>query len=175
MGASTHTKNFTTATGIVLVGIGLIMLAATTSIISFNWAAAWPLFLMIAGVLLLVPALHAKHKVNRVVMVAPGLTLLLLGSFFLTITVGPLAWSSLELLWPMFTFIFGAVITAAYLLNGKKSGYGLLTGALISLTSVALLLFLTFDGTSTAMARAWPIFVIAAGAGLLAGTKMKKR
>jgi hypothetical protein len=89
-------------TGIFLIVIGALFLMVSNNI-WLGWSNVWPLFPILAGLLLL--RVFAGNRTPE--MLFGGITSLLAGLFLLLFSLGIFPWSRMDVLWPVFPAIAG--------------------------------------------------------------------
>jgi hypothetical protein len=154
--------------------LGLIMLATTQGVISFDWGVIWPLFPMLAGLFLLAMSLRSSSPAGRSALVLAGTIPLLLGVFFYSLTLGIFPWSDMGNLWPIFPLIVGLAFFAAYLAGGREQGYYLIPGSALVIIAVTFLTIIQVGGSNSAIGKLWPIFMVMAGVLLLVIPRLRR-
>jgi hypothetical protein len=153
------------AVGVLLIILGLVFLAFTQNLFGLQWSDVgdfWPVFPIIGGLFVLVPALAATSSHARGAMVFAGAIPVLVGLFFFSITLGVFSWGDLSFLWPVYPLIVGVAFLAGYAASGFKHTYYLIPGLVVS--AVALVLFaMTATGSYDLLGKLWPVFLIIAG------------
>ncbi len=145
--------------------VGLFFFAITLGPLEWNDLNAWwPLFPIIGGVTFLSMFVLAKEREPG--FVVPGLGGLLVGLFFLLLTVGPLRWEDMDKLWPAFPILGGLTFFGLWLAQPKDKGPLAVSGCAVGVGVVA---FLFTFGTVVAewIAAGWPILLVVIGIGLV--------
>lgn len=121
----------------------------------------WPAFPMLAGLGFIAGWFLGSERNEGLLL--PGVGSLLVGGFFLMITLGPLHWSDMDRLWPVFPLIGGLAFLAMWAGGGMKdfgllipAGGGVLVGACGLLVTVAGLDPRLFE-------KGWPLALVLAG------------
>src|SRR5438128_1361053 len=99
--------------GLVLVLLGGWLMATTLGVRLPGLGQLWPVLPLFFGLAALVQYLAEGRRSEGLVFT--GVSAALLGGFFLAITLGPLEWSDLGRLWPVFVLIGGAAFLAQWL------------------------------------------------------------
>ncbi len=120
----------------------------------------WPVFPMLGGVAFLTMFALAKERDPGVLV--PGLGGLLVGVFFLLITVGPLRWDDMGKLWPAFPLIGGLTFFGLWLAQRKDHGLLAVSGCAV-LVGVVGFLFTLGTLTGEWIVEGWPIALILIG------------
>jgi hypothetical protein len=153
------------AGGVLLIILGLVFLAFTQNLFGLQWSDVgdfWPVFPIIGGLIVLLPALAATSSHARGAIVFAGTIPVLVGLFFLSITLGVFSWADHSFLWPVYPLIVGVSFLAGYAVSGFKHNYYLIPGLIVS--AVALVFFaMTATGSYDLLGKLWPIFLIVAG------------
>ncbi len=156
-------------TGFILLGLGFAFLAQRFGFATLDPEKIWPAIMLVVGFgfLLSVPFGQAVGKV------IPGTINVLLGAFFLLITAGPLEWSQIGALWPVFPLVVGIAFGMAFLASlGRQPS--LLAPAFIcfSVGIIGLAFTLTPLGSLFAF-LGWPAILLAVGAAFLLGGTLR--
>ena len=155
--------------GLMLMVVGVVLLLELQNVyfqdVRLGFESLWPLFLIAAGPGMLLGFLIGGLKQPE--RVASGVSTALLGWFFLAITVGPLDFTQLDRLWPVFPLVAGIGSFAGWLASLGRQ-LSLLRGALVagSVGVVGLALTLTPIG-SALFATGWPALLVLLGFALL--------
>jgi hypothetical protein len=154
--------------GLILIAIGAWLLARNLGLPLPGLGDIWPALLLLFGLSLLVQFFAGGRTDDGLVFA--GVAGTLLGGFFLAITLGPLAWSDLAHLWPVFVLIGAITFFAQWLARPAERALLIPAGLALIVGLVALLL--TMGGLDPAitsqLARLWPVVLIVAGLALLA-------
>ena len=92
--------------GLLLVALGAWLLASTLGVRLPSFETLWPVALIVFGLAFLVQFFAGGRQSEGLVFT--GIATLLLGGFFLAITLGGLPWSAAGRLWPVYQLIGGA-------------------------------------------------------------------
>lgn len=120
----------------------------------------WPVFPMVGGVAFLTMFALARKRDPGILV--PGLGGLLVGLFFLLITVGPLRWNDMGRLWPAFPLIGGLTFFGVWLAQRKDHGLLAVSGCAV-LVGVVGFLFTMRTLAAEWIADGWPILLILIG------------
>ena len=151
-------------TGIVLIVVGILFLMVSNDF-WLGWSNVWPLFPMLAGLLLIRGYLGSKSPE----MLFGGICLFWAGLFLLLFSLGILPWYRLEVLWPVFPAIGGVgLLGVASVSRGGTTT--MILGVLMVL--FAFLGFLREGGVInerivSPFLRLWPLVLIVAGITLM--------
>ena len=133
--------------------------------LDWPWVATWwPVALIAAGLLVLLPVTRVHSLNARGGLTFLGTLPLLLGAFFLATTLGPLTWSDQGQLWPLYPVIVGAAFLAASLASGGSYSYTL--PGLVSVVVGGAFLLPLLPGLDR-LGEGWPLLFILAGVLLL--------
>ena len=161
--------------GLVLIALGGWFLADALGVRLPGLGDLWPIFPLGFGI-----AMLAQYFVNGrrdEGLIFTGVTGVLVGAFFLAITLGPLGWGDLGRLWPIFPLIGGLAFLAQWL--ARPSERGLLVPALLGLAVGGIALLFTLDllgeGAGRLLANFWPVVLILLGVALLANYMLSGR
>jgi hypothetical protein len=150
-------------TGLGLIVVGLLFLLVTNGVL-IGWRHIWPLFPVAGGVLLL-RTFRVSRSANQLFA---GLVGIILGAFLLLFSVGILAWSTMETLWPTIPVVVGGSMLASRIARGERGSVILEVGVVVF--GVLAFLF-TADVVSprvaTPFVRFWPVVLILAGIAML--------
>lgn len=156
----------------LLPGLLLMLLGAWLLARNLGWPVPgldqlWPAIILLFGLGFVGQYLAGGRRDEGLVF--SGVAATLTGAFFLTITLGYLAWGDLGRLWPVFVLIGGAAFLAQWL--AKPAERGLLVPALMALAVGGVALVFTLGLLNPALAeqaaRLWPLGLIVLGLGLL--------
>jgi hypothetical protein len=124
----------------------------------------WPAFPALVGAAFLLGFVLQPRNYG---LVLPGVLILLVALFFFAFTLGPLDWSQMEQLWPIFPLIVGLAFVAMWLASLLRYWGLLVPGFLgISIGVIGLSLTVTPLGGVVGMVG-WPVVFLAAGASLV--------
>jgi hypothetical protein len=150
-------------------GIGLIVIGALFLMVSNNlllgWANVWPLFPILAGMLLL--RVYARNKTPETLF--GGIATLLMGVFLLFFSLGIFSWSRMDVLWPVIPTIAGFALLAVAATHYHGAA------AMIMGVVIVLFAFLGFlheagvinERVVSPFIRLWPLVLVVAGITLL--------
>ncbi len=160
--------------GLILVFLGLWFLLRNLGTELPGFGRVWPLLMVLAGIGGIVSHFRNRGEGGAEALI-PGFVLLLLGLFFLSITLGPLEWQDLRLLWPMFPLLVGVANLAAWLFDrGRVPGLLASAGVLLTVGGVGLAftygLFL-----ADWLKRGWPVSLVLVGGALVARSLLGRR
>lgn len=156
----------------ILPGLLLMLLGAWLLARNLNWPVPglgqlWPGFLVLFGLGALARYMSGGRREEGLVFM--GVASTLLGAFFLTVTLGRLAWTDLGRYWPVFVLIVGAAFLAQWL--ARPADRALLVPAFLALLVGGVAISFTLgllDPAVTAQAgRLWPLGLIVLGVLLL--------
>ncbi len=168
-------RNGATLAGAFLIVLGVIFLLVTQGALDLNLGTLWPVFPALAGVFLLVQAFTSASPNPRSAQMLAGTIPLLLGLFFLTITLGIFSWSDMDTLWPIFPLIVGVACIVAYLASAREHSFYLIPGAILIIIAVTFFTILQIGGSYSAIGKLWPIFLVMAGVILLVVPMLRNR
>jgi hypothetical protein len=157
--------------GMALIGVGLWFAIDTFIIRLPGPDRLWPFALVIFGFATLVSfLLGGMRDPGRVF---PGMASLLIGVFFLLITLGPLDWEQMGALWPVFPMLGGVAFFWTWLAHfGRENG--LLVPAALGIGTGVVGLFFTLTPLGPGfVAVAWPLILIGVGAIMVAGVVLR--
>ena len=161
--------------GLVLILLGGWLLATTLGVRLPDLDQLWPILPLSFGLASLVQFFVDGRRSPGLIFT--GVASALLGAFFLTITLGPLAWGDLDRYWPVFVLIGGVAFLAQWL--ARPGEFGLLVPALLALLvgggALALTLGYVQPAISAQILRLWPVLLIVLGVGLLASYALRGR
>ena len=159
--------------GLVLIGIGIWFLLDNVGFDLPSVIELWPLVPILGGLALIFTYFMGPEKDEGVLI--PGCGGLMVGAFFLAITLGPLDWGDLHDWWPIFPVIGGIAFISMFAL-GKERNAGLLVPGCGGLM-VGLFFFLFTLGTFNwnDMGRMWPGFPLIGGLTFLAVWAVNRR
>lgn len=161
--------------GLVLIALGLWFLAGTLGMPLPALGDLWPIFPLGFGLAML--SQYFMQGRQEPGLVFAGVSATLIGALFFAITLGPLEWSDLGRLWPLFVLIGGLAFLAQWLAQPNERG--LLVPALLGLLvgGVAILFTLNLLGTAAGQlaAKLWPVILIVLGLGLLGSYFLRGR
>ncbi len=107
-----HGKNNRIVLGILLIAIGVVLIAVNMQWIPFiirDWLISWQMLLIVIGLVLL------ASKPNK----GPGLILIFIGGFFMTIDYLDNAYYLHKIFWPSLIIFVGLL----FIFRGKKVGH----------------------------------------------------
>jgi hypothetical protein len=151
--------------GLMLIVAGFVLVLELQGVrlgdARLGFETLWPLFLIAAGPGMLLGFLFGglRHPER----VASGVTTALLGWFFLAITVGPLDFTQIDRLWPVFPLLAAVGSFAGFLASlGRR--LALLRSALVTgaIGLVGLAVTLTPLGGAL-LAAGWPVLLVLLG------------
>ncbi len=149
---------------LLLIALGSYMLLAELGLAVLGWEYVWPLVPLAVGLLLLFGYLFEGRRDPERVFFATAL--ILVGAFFLSITLGPLTYSGLSSWWPVFVLIGGVAFLAQWAAAGFRDWDALFL-ALVALcvggAGLAITRQLLGPGTRELLPRLWPLALILAG------------
>ena len=125
--------------GIVLILVGLWFLLDRLGLDLPGIGQLWPVFPMLGGLALIAGYVLGRETDPGVLV--PGVGGLLVGVFFLLITIGPLRWPDLEYLWPVFPLIGGVTFGVVWLASGRRNSGVLVPAGMGIAVGVVGLLF----------------------------------
>jgi hypothetical protein len=126
--------------------------------------AMWPIFPTLVGAAFL---LGFALQPRAWGLVLPGTMVLLVGGFFFAFTLGPLDWTDMSRLWPVFPLIVGLSFVAMWLASLFRH-WGLLVPALLGISTGVLGLGLTTTPLGEVVGMVgWPVVFLATGASLV--------
>jgi Domain of unknown function (DUF5668) len=161
--------------GLLLIALGAWLLAGTLGVHLPSFETLWPLFLVVFGLAFLIQFFaDGRHNEG---LVFTGVAAILLGGFFLAITLGPLSWNDLGRWWPAFVVIGGLAFLAQWLARPGQRGLLVPAGLalLVGLGALALTLRLVRADVAEQVTRLWPVLLIVLGLGLLANYVVSSR
>jgi hypothetical protein len=146
--------------------VGIFFFAITLGPLAWrDLAEWWPIFPVIGGIAFI--AVFVFSKQHDPDLLFPGAGSLLVGIFFLFITLGPLRWRDLDTLWPAFPLIGGLTFLAVWLFDRKNAG--LLVPAALGMAVGLLGFVFTFRVLEARIiADGWPVLLILLGLALVA-------
>jgi hypothetical protein len=154
---------------LLLVGFWLIAFGAWAGMVQMGMPLPgieemWPMILIAGGSLFLLGYLVQRKAFG---LVLPGSAAVMLGVFFLLVTVGPFSWEAMDVLWPAFPLIGGLAFVAMWLAALGRH-WGLLVPAFLGLAAgvVGLTFTATPFGGLIGMVG-WPIVFLSVGASLV--------
>jgi hypothetical protein len=157
--------------GVLIPGIGgflagIFFFAITLGPLAWrDLAEWWPIFPVIGGIAFI--AVFVFGKQHDPGLLFPGTGSLLVGIFFLLITMGPLRWRDMDTLWPAFPLIAGLSFIAVWLCDRKNTG--LLVPAALGMAVGLLGFVFTFRVLEARIiADGWPVLLILLGLALVA-------
>jgi hypothetical protein len=153
--------------GISLILLGLLFFAVTQGAFQLNWENIWPAFMIFAGLLLIVYAFSMDQPGRRAGLVIAGTIALLVGSFFMTTTLGLISWNDQGVLWPVYPLIVGVGFLAGYFASGRETTGYLMPGAGLIVIGLVFLTINLVSFNYGDIGRLWPLFLIVAGLFLL--------
>jgi hypothetical protein len=141
--------------------VGIFFFAITLGPLTWSDLVQWwPIFLLIGGIAFIATFVLGRQHGAGLLFLGTGN--LLLGIFFLLITLGPLRWRDMGTLWPAFPLIGGLTFLAVWLVD--REGIALLVPAAIGLAVGFLGFIMTFRILETrVVADGWPMLLILAG------------
>jgi len=141
--------------------VGIFFFAITLGPLSWGdleeW---WPIFPLIGGVAFLTMFVLSKPRDAGVLV--PGIGGLLVGIFFLLITLGPLRWSEMGSLWPAFPLIGGLTFFGAWLASRQDVGLLVPAGLGVAVGIVGFVFTLGLLGARV-LTEGWPVLLILIG------------
>ncbi len=141
--------------------VGLFFFAITLGPLEWDDLSQWwPVFPMLGGVAFLTMFTLAKEREPGVLV--PGLGGVLVGVFFLLITVGPLRWEDMGKLWPAFPLIGGLTFFGAWLPQRKDHGMLVVSGCAV-LAGVVGFIFTLGTFAAAWIVEGWPILLVLVG------------
>ncbi len=147
--------------GLILIGIGLWFLAENLGLDLPGISALWPIFPTLGGLALVYTYLTKREKDAGVLV--PGIGGFLVGIFFFAITLGPLSWGDLEVLWPIFPMIGGVAFIAMFVLSKPRDAGVLVPGIGGLLMGIFFLLITLGPLRWSEMGSLWPAFPLIGG------------
>lgn len=168
-------RNGATLAGGILIVLGVVFLLITQGALDVNMGTLWPIFPILAGAYLLFRAFSSQNPYARSGQVLGGTIPLLVGFFFLTITLGVFHWSDMGTLWPMFPLIVGVAFIAAYLASSREQTAYLIPASVLIIVAVTFFTILQVGGSYSAIGKLWPIFLVMAGVILLVVPMFRNR
>jgi hypothetical protein len=146
--------------------VGIFFFAITLGPLAWSDLAEWwPIFPVFGGIAFI--AVFVFSKQHDPGLLFPGAGSLLVGIFFLLITMGPLRWRDLDTLWPAFPLIGGLTFLAVWIFDRKT--VGLLVPAALGMAVGLLGFVFTFRVLETRIiADGWPVLLILLGLALVA-------
>jgi hypothetical protein len=154
------TKRRRKIVAITLIVIGILFLLTANSIL-LEWGDVWPLFPVIAGILLL--RVYAGGKSPELLF--GGVTSLFLGIFLFLFSAGPFEWDQMSSLWPFIPTIF-AVALLAVAVTSRQGVSSLIAGVGILLFAALGFLYNTGvieERVASPFIHYWPLVLIVAG------------
>ena len=149
------------ALGIFLIALGAFFLLLNSGLLWFGWGVVWPLFPLLAGVLVM--RFYAVSRRPGELLL--GLVLTQLGLFFFVFTVGAVPWSAMSMLWPFLILVPGMACLAVAV-TGRQRVSALIVGLVAIAVSVAGFwagLEGAGSGVLTPLVRLWPVTLVVAG------------
>jgi hypothetical protein len=152
-----------------VIGIGLIVIGVAFLMVSNNiwlgWTDVWPLFPVLAGILLL--RLYTRRRTPETLF--GGIASLLMGVFLLLFTAGIFPWSRLGALWPVFPTIAGVGLLAVAVTRYHGTASLTIGAVLILLASLGFLHEggIINERVFSPFIRLWPLVLVVAGVTLL--------
>ncbi len=152
--------------GVLLPGIsgflvGIFFFAITLGPLTWrDLDAWWPIFPMIGGVAFI--AMFVLSKPGDAGVLVPGIGGLLVGIFFLLITLGPLRWSAMGSLWPAFPLIGGLTFFGVWLARRKDVGLLVASGLGVAVGILGFVFTLGLLGARL-LTQGWPVLLILIG------------
>jgi len=148
------------ALGVVLILIGLLFLFVSNHLI-LGWEHVWPLFPLLGGIFFL--KLHTVRKNGEIIFA--GVSLFLVGVFFLLFTFNILEWNRMHALWPTLPLIAGIAFLALASTREHPTG-SLIVG--IAAVLFALVSYLHAGGViservAEPFVRLWPLILVVTG------------
>ncbi|HVS64401.1 MAG TPA: hypothetical protein VMT85_12965 [Thermoanaerobaculia bacterium] len=157
--------------GMALIGVGLWFTIDTFLVRLPGPDRLWPFAPILFGLATLGSfMLGGMRDPGRVF---PGMASLLIGGFFLLITLGPLDWDHMNALWPVFPMLGGVAFFWTWLAHfGRENG--LLVPAALGIGTGVIGLFFTLTPLGPGVvAVAWPLILIGAGTLMVAGVVLR--
>jgi len=157
--------------GMVLIGVGLWFTIDTFLVPLPGPDRLWPFAMVLFGLATLGSfLLGGMGDPGRVF---PGMASLLIGGFFLLITLGPLDWDQMNALWPVFPMLGGVAFFWTWLAHfGRENG--LLVPAALGIGTGVIGLFFTLTPLGPGVvAVAWPLILIGAGILMVVGVVLR--
>ena len=153
--------------GLLLVALGAWLLAGTLGVRLPGLETVWPVGLIVFGLAFIAQFFAGGQRSEGLIFT--GVATLLLGGFFLAITLGALVWTDIGRLWPIYILIGGLAFLAQWLVRPGERG--LLVPAVLALAAGGATLALTLGVVRADIAeqiiRLWPVVLIVLGLGLL--------
>jgi hypothetical protein len=151
--------------GLTVLGLGVWFLLNNLGFDLPRLGSLWPIFPTLGGLWFISSFLRGQEKDAGVLI--PGVGGLFVGLFFFAITLGPLEWSELRDLWPVFPLIGGIAFTATWL-GSRPRDNGLLIPAAGGLGVGVVFLLLNLGAVSRDLVRqSWPVALILVGLWIL--------
>ncbi len=145
--------------------VGLFFLVITLGPLSWGdldqW---WPIFPLIFAVAFIATFVFSKQ--HDAGLLVPGIGGLLVGIFFLLITLGPLRWREMDVLWPAFPLIAGVTFFSVWLANRKDRGLLIPAGLGVAVGLVGFVFTLRILQVRL-VERGWPVLLIVIGLALV--------
>ncbi|HVS12521.1 MAG TPA: DUF5668 domain-containing protein [Thermoanaerobaculia bacterium] len=131
----------------------------------------WPFAPMLFGVAMI--GSYVLGGLRDPARVFPGMAALLVGAFFLLVTLGPLDWDQMDALWPVFPLLGGVAFFWTWLAHFGRHN-GLLVPAALGISTGVIGLFFTLTPLGPAMVTvAWPLILIGVGALMVSGVVLR--
>jgi hypothetical protein len=151
-------------TGVILIVVGIMFLMVSNNI-WLGWADVWPLFPILAGLMLL--RVYVGNKSPE--MLFGGVSSLFIGLFLLLFSLGIFPWSRMNSLWPVFPAI-GGIGLLGVASASRRGTTTMILGVVMIL--FAFLGFLREGGVINErivapFLRLWPLVLVVAGITLI--------
>ena len=169
-------KKTTIFTAVLLIGLGSYLLLSELNIGLPGWEAVWPAFPLAGGLALLVGyVVDSRGNPEQVFFGTVGV---LIGLFFLFVTLGPLTYHDVGTWWPVFALIGGVAFLAQWAAADFRDWDALFLG-LVALCIGGVALAMTFEllgpNTRETLPKLWPVVLILAGLMALARGLLGRR
>ncbi len=149
---------------VLLIALGGYLLLSELGIGLPGWQRIWPVLPLAGGLALLIG--HFVDSQSNPDQVFFGTGAVLVGIFFLFVTMGPLTYSSLGSWWPVFVLIASVAFLAQWAAASFRDWDALFLGLVtLCIGGVALAIALQLLGPNTReiLPKLWPVVLILAG------------
>ena len=147
--------------GFVLVGLGVWFLVDRAGFDVPGVDQLWPLFVILGGLSMLGSFVLSGLRDSE--QVASGVAAFLIGIFFLFFTMGPLDWSMMAALWPVFPLLSGIAMVARFVASLGRQPQSLVRGlGAMAVGVIGLAVTLTPLG-SMLLSLGWPVILVLVG------------
>lgn len=147
-----------------LILLGVYLLLNTLNVNFPGWDRIWPVLPFAGGLIFLGDYVFSQREDPGQVFIGTAATLV--GVVFFAITWGPLAYSDLEIWWPIFVFIGGAAFLAQWVAAGLRDWDALFLGIValaVGGAGMAVELKLLGPETRKLLPNLWPVILILVG------------